>query len=141
MQQLLLVIHFLSCISLVILILLQHGKGADIGAAFGSGASNTLFGSQGSGSFLLKLTGLLGAVFFTTSIVLGYVATRHVKQENNLIAPITKAAEQQVPVNFGLTDEGSATENQTNSVNSDNQNPVAPSAPEDATDKNQNSLK
>ena len=76
MQQLVLTIHILVCASLVILVLVQHGKGADIGAAFGSGSSQTVFGSQGSGSFLLKLTGALVTIFFITSLVLGYMATQ-----------------------------------------------------------------
>lgn len=75
MEQLLMVAHVFACIGIVILVLLQHGKGADIGAAFGSGASSTVFGSQGSGSFLLKLTSAFAAVFFVTSLALGYLAT------------------------------------------------------------------
>lgn len=74
MQQLLLVFHVLVCVALVILVLLQQGKGAEMGAAFGSGASQTLFGSQGSGSFLMKITGICAALFFITSLSLGYLA-------------------------------------------------------------------
>ncbi len=72
MQQLVLVLHVLVAICLIALVLLQHGKGADVGAAFGSGASNTMFGSTGSMPFLVKLTGVLAAVFFLTSLALGY---------------------------------------------------------------------
>ena len=57
MYQLLLVVHVLIATVVIGLVLIQHGKGADIGAAFGSGASNTVFGSQGTGGFLFKLTG------------------------------------------------------------------------------------
>ena len=57
MYQLILIIHVLIAVAVIGLVLIQHGKGADIGAAFGSGASNTVFGSQGTGSFLFKLTG------------------------------------------------------------------------------------
>lgn len=74
MYQIVLFIHVIIDIALVVLILIQQGKGATMGAAFGSGASNTVFGSQGSGSFLLKLTGALGAGFFASCIVLGYLA-------------------------------------------------------------------
>lgn len=70
MYQLLLIIHILIAIAIVGLVLMQHGKGADIGAAFGSGASNTVFGSQGTGSFLFKLTGGLVLTFFATSVSL-----------------------------------------------------------------------
>ena len=64
MYQLLLIIHIVIAIGIIGLVLLQHGKGADMGAAFGSGASNTVFGSQGTGSFLFKLTGGLVLAFF-----------------------------------------------------------------------------
>lgn len=66
--------HVIIAAVLVVIILLQHGKGADMGAAFGSGASGTVFGSAGSGSFLSKLTGWLGAAFFITSMVLAMLA-------------------------------------------------------------------
>ncbi len=68
-------IHALVCLSLVIIILLQQGKGADIGAVFG-GSSQTLFGSSGAGNFLTKLTSGLAVVFFATSIFLAYASTR-----------------------------------------------------------------
>ena len=60
LQQFLVLLHVIISIALIILVLLQQGKGAELGATFGSAASQTVFGSQGSGSFLLKLTGLLG---------------------------------------------------------------------------------
>lgn len=71
--------HVFIVILLILLILLQQGKGADVGASFGSGASNTMFGSQGSMSFLSKLTGVLAALFFTTSISLSYVMSHQHK--------------------------------------------------------------
>lgn len=83
MQQIILIFHILIAISLVALVLIQHGKGADIGAAFGSGASQTVFGSTGAGSFLMKLTGLLAALFFITSLTLTYLTAHEYKQANN----------------------------------------------------------
>lgn len=80
MQFIILLLHVLVCVSLIALVLLQQGKGADIGAAFGSGASQTVFGSTGSGSFLMKFTGLLAAVFFATSIFLGHLDSTGMKQ-------------------------------------------------------------
>ncbi len=74
MQQLIIILHVLVAFALVILVLLQYGKGAAVGAAFGSGASNTMFGSVGSAPFLVKITGLLAAVFFATSMVLAHQA-------------------------------------------------------------------
>jgi len=84
MQQLILIVHVLVAVAIVALVLMQHGKGADVGAAFGSGSSNTMFGSAGSMSFLMKLTALLGAVFFATSLGLSYMASRQAKQPNTL---------------------------------------------------------
>lgn len=81
LQQLLLVFHVLIAVALIALILLQQGKGAEMGAAFGSGASQTLFGSQGSGSFLFKITGLLAFLFFATSLILGYMVSHQTKQD------------------------------------------------------------
>ena len=67
----LLIIFLLAAIGLIGLIMLQQGKGADMGASFGAGASATLFGSSGSGNFMTRMTGILAAVFFIISLVLG----------------------------------------------------------------------
>lgn len=75
MNILLTVIHLIACVSIIALVLVQQGKGSDIGAAFGSGASGTVFGSPGSGGFLLKLTAFVVAVFFATSLAMGYLST------------------------------------------------------------------
>lgn len=92
MSQILLLIHVLIAIALIALVLLQHGKGADIGAAFGSGASQTVFGSQGSGSFLSKVTLGLAACFFATSLILGNLASKEVKQNQQMVLPTVPAA-------------------------------------------------
>ncbi|MEA3639894.1 MAG: preprotein translocase subunit SecG [Lamprobacter sp.] len=76
MQLILTVLHLVLAIGLVALVLLQHGKGADAGAAFGSGASSTVFGAQGSGSFLSRSTAIIATLFFVTSIALAYFAAR-----------------------------------------------------------------
>lgn len=81
MQQLLLMIHVIIAVAIIVLVLLQQGKGAEMGAAFGSGASQTLFGSRGSGSFLLKMTALLALLFFLTNLSLGYIASKQAKQD------------------------------------------------------------
>jgi len=73
MLTVLLVIDVLVCAGLIGLILIQHGKGADVGAAFGSGASQTVFGSQGSGSFLTRSTAVLAVLFFIISLSLSYL--------------------------------------------------------------------
>lgn len=76
MQTVLNVLHLFLAIGLVGLVLIQHGKGADAGAAFGSGASGTVFGARGSGSFLSRATAGLAALFFITSMALAYFASK-----------------------------------------------------------------
>jgi preprotein translocase subunit SecG len=88
MYQLILIIHIFVAASLIILVLLQQGKGATMGAAFGSGASQTVFGSRGSGSFLLRVTFVFMALFFTTSISLNYLASRATHTERQIILPV-----------------------------------------------------
>lgn len=76
MQTLLTVVHLLLAIAIVTLVLLQHGKGADAGAAFGGGASSTVFGAQGSSSFLSRATAILATLFFITTMSLAYFASQ-----------------------------------------------------------------
>lgn len=83
MEQIILVIHVLLGFSLIGLVLIQHGKGAEAGASFGAGASATVFGSRGSGSFLTRMTTTLALCFAITSLSLAYLAT-HRGQENQL---------------------------------------------------------
>ncbi|MEC9340872.1 MAG: preprotein translocase subunit SecG [Pseudomonadota bacterium] len=71
---LVLVLHVLAAVLLVGLVLIQQGQGADAGAAFGSGASQTVFGAQGAGSFLTRATSILAMLFFATSLTLAYFA-------------------------------------------------------------------
>ena len=75
MQTLILVLHILAAAGIVVLVLLQHGKGADMGAAFGSGSAGSLFGSAGAANFLSRTTAVLAAVFFVTSLGLTYFST------------------------------------------------------------------
>jgi len=67
--------HVLLAMILVVLVLLQHGKGADMGAAFGSGSAGSLFGASGSATFLSRATGFVAALFFITSMSLTYLST------------------------------------------------------------------
>ncbi|WP_373506423.1 preprotein translocase subunit SecG [Thiocapsa sp.] len=76
MQTILIVMQVFLSLGLIGLILIQHGKGADAGAAFGSGASATVFGARGSGSFLTRTTGIMATMFFLTSMALAYYATK-----------------------------------------------------------------
>jgi len=85
LETLLLVFQVIVAFCLVGFILIQHGKGADAGAAFGSGASATVFGSRGSGNFLTRTTTVLAILFLGNSLVLGYLATQSVKQQGSLM--------------------------------------------------------
>jgi preprotein translocase subunit SecG len=72
METLVWVVHIIAAVSVIALVLLQHGKGADMGAAFGGGSAGSLFGSTGSANFLSRSTGILATVFFLTSMGLAY---------------------------------------------------------------------
>jgi preprotein translocase subunit SecG len=75
MYQFILFVHVLVAAFIILLVLIQQGKGATMGAAFGSGASQTVFGARGSGSFLFRLTMSCIGIFFLTSLVMNYIAT------------------------------------------------------------------
>lgn len=77
MEKIILVVHILAAAAVIGLVLLQHGKGADMGAAFGSGASGSLFGVSGSSNVLSKLTAVFVAIFFVTSLTLAFLASHH----------------------------------------------------------------
>ncbi|NNM60494.1 MAG: preprotein translocase subunit SecG [Legionellales bacterium] len=95
MQILLVLVHILTCVALLALVLLQQGKGAEIGAAFGSGASSTVFGSPGASSFLFKLTMGMGALFFITSLALGYSDSMLAKKTQNIVISPNAIQQQQ----------------------------------------------
>jgi preprotein translocase subunit SecG len=82
---LLLTIHILIGFTIIGLVLLQHGKGADMGAAFGSGASGSLFGASGSANFLSRTTAVLAAVFFLTSLGLPAIASSRGKVSSSVV--------------------------------------------------------
>ncbi len=86
MQTILVVVHLFLAIGLIGLILIQHGKGADMGAAFGSGASGTVFGAKGSASFLTRLTAGLATLFFVTSMVMAYFASQ--RDDGNVVLDV-----------------------------------------------------
>lgn len=99
MYQLVLMLHVLVAIVLIGLVLIQHGKGADIGASFGSGASATVFGSQGTGTFLFKVTGGLALTFFITSLSLSYLVSMHYQNaQQQAIPQQTKVPEGKYPI-------------------------------------------
>jgi len=97
MQTILVVVHLFLAVGLIGLILIQHGKGADMGAAFGSGASGTVFGAKGSASFLTRMTAGLATLFFVTSMVMAYFASQ--RDDGNVVLDVQQppAVESQAP--------------------------------------------
>jgi preprotein translocase subunit SecG len=98
MFEILIVVYVIVALALIGLILIQQGKGADMGASFGAGASATLFGSSGAGNFLTKTTTILATLFFVISIFLGSITANSVKQEDewtDLAAPVQATSTEQ----------------------------------------------
>lgn len=85
---LILTVHILVGAAIIGLVLLQHGKGADMGAAFGSGSSGSLFGASGSANFLSRTTGILATVFFLTSLGLSYIATNRTQAPTSVMEQV-----------------------------------------------------
>lgn len=99
MQTFILIIHVLVGGGIIGLVLLQHGKGADMGAAFGSGSAGSLFGSSGSANFLSRSTAVLTAVFFVTSLGLTYLSTSKPTSQGVIVGK--PPVEQDVPAPAG----------------------------------------
>ena len=93
-MTIIIVIQVVSALAIIGLVLLQHGKGADMGAAFGSGASGSLFGATGSSNFLSKSTGFAAAVFFAATLALAYFGGKHAAVSGGVMdnLPVTPAA-------------------------------------------------
>ncbi|MFL2707001.1 MAG: preprotein translocase subunit SecG [Gammaproteobacteria bacterium] len=85
MENLLIFFYILISISLILIILLQQGKGSDIGSAFGAGASNTMFGSSSSSNPLTKVTAVLAAIFLILSLSITYISRSSLNQESSII--------------------------------------------------------
>ena len=98
LQSFLLVVQVVVAVSLIGFILIQHGKGADAGAAFGSGASSTVFGAQGSGNFLTRTTSVLAFIFLANSLGLGYLATLRIEAVESLMEQEVVGVVQEVQV-------------------------------------------
>ena len=103
-----LLVHVASAIGIVGLVLVQHGKGADMGAAFGSGASGSLFGSAGSANFLSRTTAVLAAVFFVTSLSLAFVASTKPKTTGSVMQDAVKSQPLSEPGTASGTASGAA---------------------------------
>jgi len=91
------VVHVIAALVLIVLVLLQHGKGADMGAAFGTGSAGSLFGSSGSANFLSRTTAVAATMFFITSLSLTYIYS-HPAQQQGVMDRVNPAATQSAPV-------------------------------------------
>ncbi|WP_101774720.1 preprotein translocase subunit SecG [Pasteurella oralis] len=94
MYQALLIGYLLISLAVIVLILLQQGKGADAGASFGGGASGTIFGSAGSGNFLSKMTAILATAFFVISIVIGNINSHRNNVKQGAFDDLSSTVEQ-----------------------------------------------
>jgi preprotein translocase subunit SecG len=106
-------LQLLSALAMIGLILVQHGKGADMGAAFGSGSSGSLFGASGGANFLSRTTGVLATVFFVCTLGLAYFgnlrpATSGSVLENAVVAPVSGDASSAVPAPAAVPASGAA---------------------------------
>lgn len=99
--SLVLTVHILAALGIIGLVLMQHGKGADMGAAFGSGASGSLFGASGSANFLSRTTAVLAAVFFVTSLTLAYAASTKPKTAGSVMQDAVKSQTAPAPAPAG----------------------------------------
>ncbi|TNC91603.1 preprotein translocase subunit SecG [Thalassolituus sp.] len=101
MEQIILIVHIILAVGIVAFVLMQQGKGADAGASFGAGASQTVFGSGGSANFMSRTTAILATAFFVTSLGLAVFAKRQASVIENFGIPaeeVTETLEQDTPV-------------------------------------------
>ena len=89
LANILLVAHLIVAVAIVILVLLQQGKGSDMGAAFGGGSSQSLFGARGSANFLSRATSILVTIFFVSSLTLAYIYTHRSGTGGSVTTPAT----------------------------------------------------
>ncbi|NND46303.1 MAG: preprotein translocase subunit SecG [Woeseiaceae bacterium] len=99
MQKTVLIAHTLIALLIIVLVLLQRGKGADAGAAFGAGASGTVFGARGSSSFFTRATAVCATLFFVSSLTLAYLSSQGSAEPASLLedAPIVEVEPETVP--------------------------------------------
>ena len=101
MHSFVLVVHIILAVLMIVLILVQHGKGADAGASFGGGGAATVFGASGSANFLTRLTAILAALFFVTSLTLAVFAKKLTSDAYGL--KTVQSSSQPAPQNSGET--------------------------------------
>lgn len=106
-NSIILTVQLLSALAMIVLILIQHGKGADMGAAFGSGASGSLFGASGGANFLSRTTAVLAAVFFVCTLLLAYSSNARPASSSSVleapaaVVPVAPDTNSQIPAPAG----------------------------------------
>ena len=111
LSNLIIVVQVLSALAIIGLVLMQHGKGADMGAAFGSGASGSLFGASGSSNFLSKSTALAAVIFFASTLALAYFGnSRVVTSDGGVMERVTVPSSNAPASNAGANVPGNAVE-------------------------------
>ena len=119
LSNILLVVHLIIAVTIVVLVLLQQGKGSEMGAAFGGGSSQSLFGARGSANFLSRLTSILVTCFFLTSLVLAFVYTRQGEERSILEGTVIQQVEEHTADPSEITDETAQAVEETASGESD----------------------
>jgi len=125
-------IQVLAALAIIGLVLIQHGKGADMGAAFGSGASGSLFGATGSSSFLSKATAIAATIFFCATLGLAYLGNRHTAPSGSVMDNLTlpKSTEQAPPAAVnGAAQPAAANSAAPAAANKASENPAPATAP------------
>lgn len=95
LESLLLFAHVVVCLGLILLVLLQRGKGSEMGGGMGGGVSQTVFGSQGSHDFLGQMTKYFGVSFFVICLTLSYLANQQLRHERGMMAPVPSGTSQE----------------------------------------------
>lgn len=98
LYNVLLIVLIVVSVAMIVLILMQQGKGADAGAAFGSGASGTVFGAQGSANFLSRTTGILATIFFLVALALAFLASGHTIKSGSIMSSTAVPVEKKVEI-------------------------------------------
>ena len=126
--NILLIVQIIVSAGIIVLVLMQHGKGADAGAAFGSGASGTVFGSQGSANFLSRATAILAAAFFLNSLGLAWMVSNSTTDFDSVMEAVTSepAIEESAPVNS--SDVPAVPGQEASSAEQNSEVPAAPAA-------------
>jgi preprotein translocase subunit SecG len=133
MYQLIIIIHVLLGIGIIGLVLMQQGRGADAGAAFGSGASGSVFGAQGSASFLSRTTAIFAALFFSTSLGLAYLSGQSTAVADLMSEPKVEKNGVDVPVIDGTPAKGADSVSTIPAKEATKVEPIKPKATENKT--------